>query len=116
MTQRFPKNVDGDFYTTGYQDRNGEWVGSCLFCHLPEDEAPDLLAPIDGENCDTYFVKQPSNEAEIERAISASAVCCINSLRYAGKDKSILRRIKPELSDFKISIFGFVVPNKLWRI
>ena len=36
--QRFSKNVPGPFYTTG----------ECLARTLPEQEAPDLLAPLPG--------------------------------------------------------------------
>jgi len=111
---RLPKNVDGDFYTTGYKDKNGEWVGSCLFCGLPEGEAPDLLAPLNDKNCDTYFIKQPSNSVELDQAIASTEVCCVDAIRYGGKEKSILRRVNPALTDYKISIFGFVVPNKPW--
>ncbi len=113
---RFPKNVDGDFYTTGYKDKNGEWVGCCLFCNLPEEEAPDLLAPLDDDNCDTYFMKQPSNAAELDQAIASTEVCCVDAVRYGGKDKSILRRVSPALTDYKVSVFAIVVPNKPWFI
>ena len=46
MFDRLPKNAEGDFYTTGTKDINGEWCCDCLACDLPESEAPDLMAPL----------------------------------------------------------------------
>ncbi len=108
---RFPKNADGDFYTIGYEYQ-GKWCGECTACGLPEDEAPELLAPLDEGNSDTYFIRQPRNAEEIEKAISALEICCVEALRYGGKDKSILKRLDSSLCDYKINIFGKVVPNK----
>ena len=90
--QRFEKNVPGDFYTTG----------DCLACDGPEHEAPDLLAPLENENYDTYFIKQPETPEEIERACRAIEVCCIAALRYGGKNPGIIRRLgnNPEYCDF----------------
>lgn len=91
---RFEKNVPGDFYTTG----------ECLACGAPEDEAPDLLAPIDDNNSETYFIKQPATSEEIERACRAIDVCCVEALRYGGKNPQIIRRLdnKSEYCDFKL--------------
>lgn len=58
---RFEKNVAGDFYTTG----------DCMACDAPEAEARDLLAPLENDNWDTYFVRQPETAEEIERACRA---------------------------------------------
>lgn len=80
---RFEKNASGDFYTTG----------ECLACDAPEFEAPDLLAPLDDKNSDTYFVKQPKTMEEIERACRAIEVCCVEALRYGGTDPKIIRRL-----------------------
>lgn len=113
---RFPKNADGDFYTTGYKDCEGNWAGECLQCDLPESEAPLLMAPLTEDNNDTYFLKQPANTIELEQAIGATEVCCVDAVRYGGKDKEILRRLDSAISDYKISVFGFVVPNKRWYI
>ena len=81
--QRSGKNVSGDFYTTG----------DCLACDAPESEAPDLLAPLSIENTDTYFVKQPQTDEEVERACRAMEVCCVAALRYGGKDEEIIKRL-----------------------
>lgn len=113
---RFPKNAGGDFYTTGYKGCDGSWAGDCLQCDLPESEAPLLMAPLTENNNDTYFLKQPTNSMELEQAIGATEVCCVDAVRYGGKDKSVLRRVHPALSDYKISVFGFVVQNKWWLI
>jgi hypothetical protein len=79
--QRFPKNVPGPFYTTG----------ECLACTLPEKEAPDLLAPLDEANSDTYFVRQPQTLEEVQMACSAAHVCCVSAIRYGGIDPEIIR-------------------------
>jgi len=83
MIKRLKKNVPGPFYTTG----------ECLSCGAPEDMAPDLLAQLDDENYETYFVKQPTTPEEIERACRAIEVCCVDALRYSGNDPSIIERL-----------------------
>jgi len=105
---RFPKNPPGDFYTTGYCV-DGQWSGDCLNCELPETQAPLV---------DTYFLKQPENDEELSQAIAAANVCCVEAVRYGGKDKRIIRRVDPGASDFKISIVGTVVPseNPWWKL
>ncbi len=80
---RFPKNASGPFYTTG----------TCLACGAPEDEAPELLAPLTDENYDTYFIRQPSTPEEAEKACRAIEVCCVAALRYGGQDTAIIRRL-----------------------
>jgi len=96
---RFPKNAPGDFYTTGEISSDGQWNGSCLQCGLPEIEAPDLLSPLTDDDLDTYFVKQPVSDAEIDQAIAAIEVCCVSAIRYGGNDPDILKRIYPDASD-----------------
>ncbi len=92
---REEKNVEGPFYTV----KDG-----CLACALPEMEAPTLLAQED-ENYDTYFIKQPKTEGEIEQACKAIEVCCINALRYGGKDVKIIARLgnDPEYCDYNLN-------------
>jgi hypothetical protein len=92
--QRFPKNVAGPFYTLGDQREDGTWCGQCLSCDIPEHEAPTLLAPLSDENGDTYFVRQPETEEEVEQACLAIEVCCVEALRYGGRDPKILRRLR----------------------
>jgi hypothetical protein len=80
---RFEKNVPGPFYTTN----------ECMACGAPEAEAPDLLAPLEGENLETYFVKQPTGPDEVECACRAVLCCCVDALRYGGTDPAIIRRL-----------------------
>jgi hypothetical protein len=82
-SSRFAKNAVGSFYTTG----------ECLACGTPESEAPEFLAPLAGDNYDTYFVRQPETAEEIERACRAATVCCANAVRYGGSDPDIIRRL-----------------------
>ncbi len=113
--QRFPKNSDGPFYTTGHQSRKTNspnspltWCGDCLSCEAPELEAPELLAPLDDDNLDTYFVRQPTTLSEIEHACMAARVCCVRALRYGGLDSSIIMQLQndPELCDYIVSADG----------
>ena len=101
---RFPKNAPGPWYTTG----------GCTACGAPEDEAPDLLAPLSDDNYDTYFVKQPRTPAEVERACRAAEVCCTSALRYGGTDPAIIRRLgnDPEFCDHLLP--GGPVPRPDW--
>src|SRR5690349_11179120 len=88
---RLEKNASGQFYTTG----------ECLSCGAPEVEAPELLAPLDDDNYDTYFVRQPTTPEEIEHACRAAEVCCASAIRYSGTDAAILRRLgnRPDTCD-----------------
>ena len=98
---RSPLNVPGPFYT----------CGNCLACGLPEGEAPELLAPLEGDNCTTYFVKQPETAEEVEHACMAMRVCCVDDLRYGGQDRAIIKRLGNDsrVCDFVIR-GGEVVP------
>ncbi len=89
---RTSKNVDGDFYTTGFWVDDGE-CGDCLDCPIPEAEAPGLLADICKEDNYTHFIRQPKTADEIEQACMACEVCCVNALRYGGKNTSIIQRL-----------------------
>jgi hypothetical protein len=81
--KRCPLNAPGPFYT----------MGQCLACEAPEAEAPDLLAPLTGGNCTTYFARQPETPDEVERACRAIRVCCVMDLRYGGTDRAIIERL-----------------------
>ena len=111
MNCRFPKNISGDFYTTGEKDKNDQWSGCCLACGLPEDVAPSLFAPLDDENYDTYFVRQPKTPDEVAQAIVASEVCCVEAVRYGGREKEIIRKMNPRLTDFILDSNRNVVEN-----
>ena len=101
---RFRKNVPGPFYTTG----------DCLACDAPEQEAPDLLAPLTGDNSDTYFVRQPKRPDEIERACRALEVCCVAALRYGGTDPNIIRRLGNEPDYCDRLLPGGPIPRHDW--
>lgn len=92
--ERLPKNVEGPFYTLGERDSDGQWWSMCLQCDLPQNEAPTLLAPLTGTNDDTYFIRQPETDAEIEQACRAMEVCCTSALRYGGHDPKIIARLR----------------------
>ena len=109
---RYPSNLEGDFYTTGSKDCDGNWYGDCLDCGLPENEAPNLFAPMDDDHVATYFIKQPETEEELQRAIASTEVCCTDAVRYGGKNKKILAQLHPDVCDYKINVLGMVVVNK----
>lgn len=112
---RFPRNVDGPFYTTGYQSRNADvpgspvvWCGDCLWCGAPEAEAPTLFAPFDETYTDTYFVRQPSTPEETEQAIMSARICCVSAVRYGGTDREILAKLDndPTVCDYIVTETG----------
>lgn len=67
------------------------------------------MSPLTEDDPDTYFVRQPSTEAELEQAIAATEVCCVDAVRYAVTDPAILRRLHPDVCDFRITASGDVV-------
>ena len=96
--------MPGPFYTTG----------DCMACDAPEHEAPDLLAPLTGNNSDTYFVRQPSTPDEVERACRALEVCCVAALRYGGTDPNIIRRLGNEPDYCDRLLPGGPIPRRNW--
>jgi hypothetical protein len=86
--ERNPKNAPGPFYVL----RN-----ECLRCGAPPAEAPDLVRLDDDDDDDDYggcyFYKQPETEVEVEAAIMAMHVSCVEALRYGGTDPTIRRRL-----------------------
>src|SRR4051794_15829360 len=92
------KNVPGDWYTNG----------QCMACGAPEVEAPDLLAQLTDDDLETYFVRQPQTTEEVSRACQAARVCCVNSVRYGGRDPDIIEQLgnTGEYSDFVIDATG----------
>lgn len=83
MITRCEKNAPGPFYTTG----------ECMSCGAPESMAPELLAQLDDNNSETYFLRQPATPEEIERACQAIEVCCADALRYGGNDPAIIESL-----------------------
>ncbi len=108
--RRFPKNAEGPFYTTGHRsigrskDVEGEWCADCLWCEAPEYEAPELLAELNDENLNTYFVRQPKTPAEVAAACRAACVCCVAALRYGGQDRDIIKQLNndPSMCDYVV--------------
>ena len=79
---RYPLNK-GDFYISN---------GDCIACGAPQVEAPDLIDH-GKEDGHCYFKKQPQTETELDQAINAMMVSCINALRYGGTEEKILKRL-----------------------
>lgn len=96
--RRFPGNIEGPFYTTGtVVCGDSHCVGvmaDCLQCLAPEFEAPDLLAQLNENNLNTYFVKQPCSADEVQRACNAIRSCCVSALRYGGRDWDVIRQLE----------------------
>jgi hypothetical protein len=82
-----------------------------LWCEAPEHEAPSLLAPLNEDNNDTYFIRQPITNQEIEHACRALEVCCVAALRYGGKDLAVIKRLgnSSELCDYTVDEQGNLI-------
>lgn len=113
--QRLPKNVDGPFYTLGVLHQGDEdqatWHGNCMACEAPEAEAPELLALLNENNTDTYFVRQPCSTEELSQACMALRVCCVDALRYGGCDPAIIKELHndPTFCDYLLAEDGSLV-------
>ena len=84
MPDRNPKNAPGPFYVMRAQ---------CISCDAPRHEAPGLIT-LDNDDPDgCYFHRQPETEDEVDSAIEAMRVSCIESYRYGGQDPTIRRRL-----------------------
>ena len=99
--RRLAKNAPGPFYT----------MGGCLACDMPESKAPELLAPLEGDNYETFFARQPRTTEEIEHACEALESCCVSDLRYGGKDRKIIERLgnSPEFCDHVLDVSGEII-------
>ncbi len=80
--KRHPLNANGDFYVE---------YDTCLQCDAPYSEAPELMDYDEDFHC--YFKRQPETEEEIEQAINAVCVSCIEAVRYGGDNPEILEKI-----------------------
>jgi hypothetical protein len=78
----YPKNAPGDFYVEN---------DCCITCEAPYHEAPELISHDEEGGGHCYFRRQPQTTEEIERAIRACWVSCVECLRYAGHDPEILK-------------------------
>jgi hypothetical protein len=73
----------------------GDWyveADTCMSCGAPPIQAPDLMGLRD--RC--YFHKQPSSEAEVERACKAAETSCCDAIRYRGSDERVRSRIRTD--------------------
>ncbi|PCJ56310.1 MAG: hypothetical protein COA79_19265 [Planctomycetota bacterium] len=74
-----PLNSKGDFIVVD---------GGCISCNAPVTEAPGLMCFDSEGQC--YFKKQPSNEKELQDAVTAINISCCGAVMYVGNDKQIL--------------------------
>ncbi|MFT3742842.1 MAG: ferredoxin [Pyrinomonadaceae bacterium] len=81
--KRHPLNAYGDFFVE---------YNSCVACDAPVAEARELMDYDADNHC--YFKRQPQTPEELEHAISAVRVSCVEAVRYAGDDPEILAAIK----------------------
>jgi len=70
----------------------------CIICLAPQSEAPELIGLYEdpsGTNrlSHCFFKKQPETPNEVDNAIRAMWVSCVENLRYAGDDPAILERL-----------------------
>jgi hypothetical protein len=83
--ERHPLNAEGDFYVEN---------DICLCCDAPIGETPELMECDQDTHC--YFKRQPETREEVEHAINAVLVSCVEALRYAGNDPYILERLEKQ--------------------
>jgi hypothetical protein len=77
-----PKNAAGPFYVLN---------GCCTACGVPTAIAPELF---EFDSTDHCFVKrQPSSNAEMEKALHVLRGQELGCVRYRGTDEAILRRL-----------------------
>lgn len=81
--KRHPLNADGDFFVE---------YDMCLACDAPYSEVPELMEYDKNMHC--YFKRQPQTPEELEHAINAVRVSCIEAVLYEGNDPEILKKVK----------------------
>ena len=81
--ERTPLNAEGDFYVV---------KDTCITCMAPHHEAPELMGLDEETGC--YFRRQPQTPEELDHAIEAVWVSCVEALRYSGNDPAILERLR----------------------
>jgi hypothetical protein len=80
---RNPKNAPGPFYVL---------ANSCIACGAPQAEAPELVAGCSSD-AGCYFHRQPETPEEVDAAIRATFVSCVQVYRYGGEDPEIRLRL-----------------------
>lgn len=79
----YRENAPGPFYSE---------CDGCVICGAPHEEAPELMAwDPSGNHC--FFKRQPETPEEVQRAINAMDVSCVENLRYRGDDPEILETL-----------------------
>ena len=85
-----PANASGPFYS----ENDG-----CTACGAPNAQAPQLMdwhyeeyGSMTLQHC--IFIRQPETADEVEQAISAMEVSCVENLRYRGSDVVIIARLR----------------------
>ncbi|MFL6229524.1 MAG: ferredoxin [Pyrinomonadaceae bacterium] len=96
-----PLNVEGDFYVE---------KETCLTCMAPHHEAPELMGLDEVTGC--YFRRQPQTPEELEHAIEAVWVSCVEALRYAGNDPEILKRLRAKGCQARIDVLSEAAGDK----
>jgi hypothetical protein len=76
-------NGQGDFFVE---------CDFCLSCDAPRSEAPELMDYNEEGNC--YFKRQPRTPEEVDHAINAVWISCIEAVHYRGNDPEILAQIE----------------------
>jgi hypothetical protein len=77
-----PKNAAGPFYVLN---------GCCTACGVPTSLAPGLFDFDSVDHC--YVKRQPTTDAEMEKALRVLRAQELDCVRYRGKDQAILRRL-----------------------
>ncbi len=65
---------------------------TCSTCMAPHQEVPDLMGLDDAIGC--YFRWQPQTPEELDHAIEAVSVSCLEVLRYSGNNPAILEGLR----------------------
>ncbi|MFO0736430.1 MAG: ferredoxin [Labilithrix sp.] len=103
--ERNPKNAPGPFYVLN---------GHCISCGAPRHEAPSLVT-LDDDGC--YFHRQPETDRDVDDAIRAMWVSCIEVYRYGGTDLTIRRRLaelgQADLCDHPLEGHPVVLRNRV---
>jgi hypothetical protein len=84
-----PQSAPGDFYVE---------QECCISCGVPQMIAPDLVGWTSKEIC--YWIKQPHTPDELDRAIQVIHTQDVGCHRYAGSDKTILKKLPREDCDY----------------
>jgi hypothetical protein len=81
--ERTPLNAEGGFYVV---------KDMCITCMAPPQEAPELMDMDEETGC--YFRRQPRTPEELNHAVEAIWVSCVQALRYSGNDPEILEKLR----------------------